>query len=307
MKLEKFIRPELFLPHLSVGSKLDLLKVMTEAMAKSSAAKSSAISAEEILAAVLQREDQQSTGMGSGFAFPHARLNNINSVGVVIAVPDKPLNDYQSLDGKPIEFACMVIVPESRPGETLQIMAQVAGIFADSDFRKKIRNFDTAEKFLTELKERNLLKSRIVVASDFMRKPFMTLSEDESLRSATLQMSNKRLNSVPVVKEDMTLCGVITSSNLFKLGIPDFFSQLKSVAFINEFDPFEKYFFQEAHSQVKDVMSEDYCALPVNATLMELVFSLAIRNYSKAFIVDEDNKLLGVIDKTQVLERIINF
>ena len=66
-------------------------------------------------------------------------------------------------------------------------------------------------------------------------------------------------------------------------------------------------FYDEAHSKVGDVMNEKIPTVLPNTTTMEIVFMLAVNNIPKIYVVDENKKLLGVIDKTLVLERIINF
>jgi predicted transcriptional regulator len=99
--------------------------------------------------------------------------------------------------------------------------------------------------------------------------------------------------------------GEITCDLLFKKGMPDFFSQLASVGFIKNFDPFEKYFEQEANSVAADVMSDDFAAVPETATLMEIVYLLSVRGYWKVYVVRE-GKRIGVIDRAAVLDRILN-
>ena len=93
---------------------------------------------------------------------------------------------------------------------------------------------------------------------------------------------------------------------LFKLGIPDFFSQLKSVGFIRYFDPFENYFAVEAGSLVKDVMNTNCKTFSPDTTLIEIVFAISVQHYPLVYIVNSNNDLLGVIDQTLLLERIIN-
>jgi CBS domain-containing protein len=52
-------------------------------------------------------------------------------------------------------------------------------------------------------------------------------------------------------------------------------------------------------------MRTDYAALPESATLLEIVFELAIRRHVKVYVV-RDGKRIGIIDRSQVLDRVIN-
>ncbi len=307
MKLKRFLKESQLLPNIEISSKQELLELMSTTIANSSAAQSSSLSAKDILAGILRREEQSSTGLGEGFAFPHARFKDINSIAVVIVHLKNELTDYTSPDNKPISIACMAIVPESRPSEALQIMSQVATLFSDKTTRENLTFAKDGADFLNIITSSDKLLDDVVTAQAIMRKPFMTLKTTDPLRSATLKMSSKRLNTIPVVNDDQQIIGEVNTNALFKLGIPDFFGQLKSVAFIKEFDPFEKYFYDEAHSKVGDVMNKDVPTVLPNTTIMEIVFMLAVNNIPKIYVVDENDKLLGVIDKTLVLERIINF
>ena len=307
MKLKRFLKEPQLLPNVEVSSKQELLKLMSEVIAMSSAAQSSSLSAQDILFAIEKREEQSSTGLGDGFAFPHARFPNLNSIAVVIVHLKHELNDYNSADNKPISIACMAIVPESRPSEALQIMSQVATLFSDEAIRENISFAKDGSDFYQIITSSDKLIDEVVTAQAIMRKPFLVLKEDAPLRSATLKMSSKRLNTIPVINDKKQIIGEISTNSLFKLGIPDFFGQLKSVAFIKEFDPFEKYFYDEAHSKVGDVMDKNVAKVSPNTTIMEIVFMLAVNNIPKIYVVNDNDKLLGVIDKTLVLERIINF
>ncbi|HQL95728.1 MAG TPA: CBS domain-containing protein, partial [Candidatus Hydrogenedentes bacterium] len=125
------------------------------------------------------------------------------------------------------------------------------------------------------------------------------------LKEVTRIMNQHMLESVSVTDADGTLLGQITCDQLFKLGMPDFFTQLKSVSFIREFDPFEKYFQKETGALARDVMTADMATLPEEATLLEVVFELAVRRHPKIYVV-RAGKRVGVIDRSLVLDRVIN-
>ena len=52
-------------------------------------------------------------------------------------------------------------------------------------------------------------------------------------------------------------------------------------------------------------MSTDYAAVGEDATLMEIIYMLAVRNYSKAHVL-KDGQKVGTIDRILVLDRILN-
>jgi CBS domain-containing protein len=137
-----------------------------------------------------------------------------------------------------------------------------------------------------------------------MRPPILTLSPEMPLKEATRKMAKFNLTAAPVI-ENGHIVGEITTNGLFMLGIPDFFTQLKSVAFMSDFDPFEKYFAEESKAKTSDLMEKDFCVLGPEASVMEMVFALIVQKYPKIYIV-KDGILAGIVDQPLVLERIIN-
>jgi CBS-domain-containing membrane protein len=118
-------------------------------------------------------------------------------------------------------------------------------------------------------------------------------------------MAECNVTEAPVVDGNNRIIGQITTNNLFLLGIPDFFTQLKSVAFMSDFDPFEKYFAEESQAKTADVMDNNFCVLSPEASIMEMVFELVVKKHPKIYIL-KDGILVGIVDQPLVLERIIN-
>ncbi|HAS82918.1 MAG TPA: hypothetical protein DCS43_09675, partial [Verrucomicrobia bacterium] len=99
----------------------------------------------------------------------------------------------------------------------------------------------------------------------------------------------------------------ITVDGLFRYGLQEFFSNLKSVSFIAEFDPFEKYFANERNVPVGEILSKDTKQVPLDYTIMEIVFDLSILNWTSLYVVNDQGRWVGVIDKAIVLDNVINY
>ncbi|MDP8218422.1 MAG: PTS sugar transporter subunit IIA [Candidatus Theseobacter exili] len=306
MLLSKYLLPDLIVLNVHSKDKWDLLDLMVRTITKSPSLQNHPeISLDESQEAIITREKQTSTGIGKGFAFPHARMASLKTVAVCLAILDKPL-DFESLDGNPVEIACMVLTPLESPTIALKIMSQVAGLFSDVQTKKMFLKTNKPEEIFRYIKKKAIAIDVPITAEDIMRKPIFTVYPDTPLKYITRQMSLHRMNAVAVVNEKMNVIGEISCDLLFKFGIPDFFAQLKSVSFISEFDPFEKYFREEAHSVASDIMTSDIAVMSPDATLLEIVFALTVKRHPKVYVV-KDGKHVGVIDQSAVLDRIINF
>lgn len=235
---------------------------------------------------------------------PHARFPELSNPAIALALLEDDL-EFGSIDGKGVNVVCMILCPEKHPTLALKVMSQIAKLFSVPEAKERIFSAKNGAEIFKCIKESALSLDIPIMAKDIMRPPAVTVTSDMSLPKVTRMMSENRLNTVPVTDPEGGLVGEISCRCLFRLGIPEFFTQLKSVAFISDFDPFEKYFHNESVSRAGDVMAKDFCAMPPDATMLEIVFALAVRHYPGIYVVNKD-KLVGVIDRNAVLDQVIN-
>jgi mannitol/fructose-specific phosphotransferase system IIA component (Ntr-type)/predicted transcriptional regulator len=257
-----------------------------------------------VLSGVLERERDKATGLAHGFAFPHARIVGLSHPIMAVATLHTPL-DFEAMDGQPVEVVAMLVVPDEHPQVALKIMSQFARLVSDPLEYEVLRSLHEPRLFAAFVARQVLGAAGPITARDIMRVPYADVHPETPLREVTRIMMQFRLDAVAVVEEDRTLVGEISSERVFRLGLPDFFGQLKSVSFISAFDPFEKYFEGEGSLLARDVMTQDYAAIPETATLLEIVFELAVKRRAKVHVV-RDGKRIGVIDRALVLDRVIN-
>lgn len=259
---------------------------------------------EVLLAAVREREAQCVTDLGHGFAFPHGRVPGLPCTGLCVARLTRPVV-FGAPGAEGVRIVALMLAPEEHSHVALKVMASFARLFSDRAKRELLFDLDDEALFAALVQERVLSDSRPVTARDIMRPPIVSVAPDTALKEVTRMMNQHMLESISVTDADGTLLGQITCDQLFKLGMPDFFTQLKSVSFIREFDPFEKYFQKETNALARDVMTADMATLPEEATLLEVVFELAVKRHPKIYVVRE-GKRVGVIDRSLVLDRVIN-
>jgi mannitol/fructose-specific phosphotransferase system IIA component (Ntr-type) len=256
--------------------------------------------------AIFRREAERPTVMGNGLAFPHARVKGFSGVGLSLAVLERPIA-FGGEESDAASVVCMIVVPQEAPMVTLKVMARLAQFFASEPNRAALAAATRSEEVIALLASSDLSLDIPVVARDIMCPPGARVGLEMPLREVTRLMHAEGLEVVPVVRAGGELAGEITSDGLFQFGLPDFFLHLKSVSFISEFDPFEKYFEREALASAGQLMSEDLCRMPADSTLLEIVFALAVKRRSQVYVVDADNKWVGTIDRAAVLSNVLNW
>lgn len=110
------------------------------------------LSASNIFDSLISRERLGSTGVGYGIAIPHGRIKDCeNLTGAFIQLEQGV--DFDAMDNQPVDILFALIVPEESTDEHLQVLALLASMFNDEDFRQKLRKSQSEEETYTLLTE----------------------------------------------------------------------------------------------------------------------------------------------------------
>lgn len=93
-----------------------------------------------ILDAFISRERLGNTGLGHGFALPHSRIPCIKRPIAAMITLDEGI-DYGSDDKQAVDLVLGLLVPEQSHDEHLEILATLAKIFSDAQFRDQMRGY----------------------------------------------------------------------------------------------------------------------------------------------------------------------
>jgi len=257
---------------------------------------------EDILQALIDREAQRTTAVGEEIAFPHARLESLTQAVFAVAT----LNEPVMFEEFPVRIICLILVPASEPSTSLKMMAQISRMLIVPEVYTQVLTAESPDQLRSIFKENNPRIDKPIVASDIMRPPRFSVKDSDPVSLCSHRMSVNHLQAMPVVDSANRILGEITVERLFRYGLPDFFAKLKSVSFIAEFDPFEKYFEDERNTPVGEMMDPETRTVPKDYTIMEIVFDLAIQPYTKLYVTDDEDRWIGTIDKGVVLDNVIN-
>ena len=306
MHLPKLLSPELIRVHVGAPDKEALLLDLAGLAAGASpTVQGVPLGRDAIFQAVLAREHVRTSALGQECALPHARIEGLDAPVACLATLSPGL-DFDAADDEPVRIVCLLLAPLEDPSATLKIMAEVAALMSDPAHRAAVAAAGDAGSLYALLRELDTGQERALLARNIMRKPHYTVHPDTPLTEVTRLLAEHLLEATSVVDAGGRLVGIITCDQLFRRGLPEFFGQLKSVAFVKKFDPFEHYFKGLKTAVAGDIMTGDFATLPENATLLEVVFELSVHRHPKVFVV-RDGILVGIIDRIAVLNRVLNY
>jgi PTS system nitrogen regulatory IIA component len=107
------------------------------------AAAASNVPQRQILAALQAREKLGSTGLGQGFALPHARVEGLDRFFGLFARLARPIA-YDAVDEKPVDLVFLLLIPSEANSEPMTIMAAVSRRIRDQHFALQLRNAENA-------------------------------------------------------------------------------------------------------------------------------------------------------------------
>jgi nitrogen PTS system EIIA component len=97
-----------------------------------------------VLAALRQREETMSTGIGFGIAIPHASSDRVGEVVAAFGRSNKGI-EFDSLDNAPVKYIVLFVVPKDQFQTHLRTLAAIAKFLNDRTVRERLGNAGTAE------------------------------------------------------------------------------------------------------------------------------------------------------------------
>jgi PTS system nitrogen regulatory IIA component len=132
MKIEDFLAPGSVV-ELKASDKRDVITALSR-----QAASALALDATAVMNALLSREELGSTGMGQGFALPHARLAEVKKPFGIFARLRRPV-DFDAVDGLPVDLVFLLLLPINAQGDQLNALACVARRLRDQGTTERLR------------------------------------------------------------------------------------------------------------------------------------------------------------------------
>lgn len=106
-----------------------------------------------VLAALRQREETMSTGIGFGIAIPHASSDRVTEVVAAFGRSEGGI-EFDSLDNAPVQFIVLFVVPRDQFQMHLRTLAAIAKLLNDRAVRESLKLAQTAEELLAIFKSR---------------------------------------------------------------------------------------------------------------------------------------------------------
>lgn len=150
MKLAEFVVRDAIITDLDVPSKEEAIRAMVGSLAQSG--RISSDNEDNIIAAIMKREELGSTGIGKGIAVPHTKHPSVDSLVATVAIARGGV-DFQSLDGEDVYILFLLISPPDRPGDHLRGLESISRHLKNEDFCNFLRQASSPDAVMETLQE----------------------------------------------------------------------------------------------------------------------------------------------------------
>lgn len=96
---------------------------------------------------LLEREKLGNTGIGNGVALPHSRYAQTERAVIAIITLNEAI-DYDSIDRQAVDVAFGLLVPERATQEHLNLLADIARIMSNNDYKAALLAASSATEII---------------------------------------------------------------------------------------------------------------------------------------------------------------
>ena len=129
MGMKAYINPEYIIPELSSRDKIGSIKELID-LVEARGEISDSIS---VFQNVLERESLETTAVGNGVAFPHARSDSIKRLILAIGRSRKGI-DFLSTDAEKVYLIFLVLAPQHAITPYLKLLGFLTSVLQDKNF-----------------------------------------------------------------------------------------------------------------------------------------------------------------------------
>jgi mannitol/fructose-specific phosphotransferase system IIA component (Ntr-type) len=130
--LTELLTPERIKVPLAAADKPGVLRELTQLLAERAGT-----DVAPLLAAVLEREQVLSTGIGHGIAIPHAKSPAIADLMLVAGSAPAGI-PFDALDGEPVRLFFLLIGPDSAAGQHVKALSRIARLVRRESVREAL-------------------------------------------------------------------------------------------------------------------------------------------------------------------------
>ena len=250
---------------------------------------------------ILEREKLDITLLTEGIIMPHARLENFNDTLIGIS---KPRNVLKYND-KTIFGVIVVLSSLEEPKKYLNVVSGIARLLSEKNFIDVFLSANSSAEFIEYIEKKNIEIEKTLSVADIMTSDPLSINSNQSIHELIDLFFLKNISYAPVVDDAKKLVGEVTVNDIIKFGIPSYATMMKNLNFLRNFEPFKEMLTSGRKHKVQEIMKKPYFTLKADASIIEAAFEFSNNPRRHIPIVDESDKVIGIVSYMDILKKVL--
>ncbi len=150
MKFSDFVSSKSICASLTATDKESVVSELVDALLGAGSIKEG--DRDDIIKAIMKREELGSTGIGRGIAVPHTKHPSVETLVGTVGVSIDGV-DFDSLDGEKVQLFFLLVSPPDRPGDHLRALENISRQLRDETFCRFLKQSKNTDDIMQLLEE----------------------------------------------------------------------------------------------------------------------------------------------------------
>lgn len=299
MRLGNMLQDEFIIDNLTASTKEEAINELLDLLYQSRPETSIKL----IRNLILEREEIEDTSYGRGFAFPHARTDEVDDMVVMLGISKDGLKD-KTPDNVPLNVVVLLLTPSNISKQYLQTLSAFAAFARIEGNRDKIISADGKAEIVDIIWQSGVSVDKELAVKDIIRRDVATVTPEDTLKRVANLMFKNRLSALAVVDDNGNLLGQITDKDLIRAALPDFKTLIENLNYSLDTEPFEELLKQEDKIKVSQLYTQDQEIASLNTKLVEVAAMMIFKDLRRVFVT-EGTRLVGILLRKDIVNMII--
>ena len=153
MKIVEFLNEKAITANIKSTTKESVIRELVDVLARAEGFRNK----EDLVKALLNRENLGSTGIGQGVGIPHAKTNTVKKLVAAFGLCPQGVN-FDALDGEPVYIFFLLVAPEDSAGPHLKGLARISRLLKDKYFRESLKALTDEKAILKMIRDEDAKK-----------------------------------------------------------------------------------------------------------------------------------------------------
>ena len=286
IRLTALFKPEDIIHHSNAITQEEILRQLLERLA----IRYGIGSVDFALREVLERVGKDGVEVGPGLSVPHARLEGLSQLRIAVATSEKGID----IGGKTTNVIVLILVPVDMPGAYMQALQGIAKVCEKADSAQRVAALKSSLAVWQFFDAGGQRLPDHLQAKHIMDDVTVYLDENDNLARAIDLFLEHNAAELPVLDAERELIGVVTTSQLVRVCLPDYLMWMDDMSPFLNFEPFAEIIRRESSTWLNDIMVSDFAQVEEDSPAILAMKEIGSKQTDYAYVV-RNRKLVGVI------------